>query len=231
MPLVSSPLSVPPYRARSKLRLLLSVWRAGCENVATICVCFPQCMCASPSSKLRVRQRTSALNSPLTPPPSPCLPCLSLSFSPSITRPSLPFLSWHQHSRNQCQNTRQGCQDTWWLLNREKSEKTADFYLWRSHGPNCHFAALWWCMRSQIQGKHKGENLRDKPKKLEKEDLFHPELESHGVWLLVAVIWNESGRQKGLKICTVTQETLLQTFTSSEKWRVGDMQRKSIIIL
>lgn len=46
-------------------------------------VCFPQCMCASPSSALRGRQRTSALNSPLTPPPP-------LSLRPSSPPPFLP---------------------------------------------------------------------------------------------------------------------------------------------
>lgn len=86
--LVSSP-PLPLYRAGSQLRLLLSVWRAGCENVAatSICVCvseresvcFSQCMCASPSSKAPGRQRTSALNSPLTP---PLLPSLPLSVPP-----------------------------------------------------------------------------------------------------------------------------------------------------
>lgn len=50
-------------------------------------VCFPQCMCASPSSVLRGRQRTSALNSPLTPPPPLSLsglhPLLPLFLPPS----------------------------------------------------------------------------------------------------------------------------------------------------
>lgn len=40
-------------------------------------------------------------------------------------------------------------------------------------------------------------------------------LKGPDVWLLVAAIWNESGGQKGVKMCTVTQETLLQTFSSS----------------
>lgn len=96
MPLVSNPLSLPPSLccAGSKLRLLLSVWRAGRENVAatsiSVCVCvrFSQCMCASPSSWLWGRQRTSALNSPLTPPPYSPL-SLSLSVSPTPSLPSL----------------------------------------------------------------------------------------------------------------------------------------------
>lgn len=69
-----------PFAAVS---LKSSLWKCGCYYYACVQVCFPQCMCASPSSVLRGRQRTSALNSPLTPPPPP-------SLRPSSPPPSLP---------------------------------------------------------------------------------------------------------------------------------------------
>lgn len=113
-----------PFAAVS---LKSSLWKCGCYYYACVQVCFPQCMCASPSSVLRGRQRTSALNSPLTPPPPPSL---RPSSPPPSLPPSLPSLSWHQHSRDLCQNTRQGCQDTWRPLNRAREgEKTADCFI------------------------------------------------------------------------------------------------------
>lgn len=55
---------------------------------------------------------------------------LSLSFRPSTLIPSLLSLSWHQHSGDLSQNTRQGCQDTWRLLNRRKEgKKTVDCFI------------------------------------------------------------------------------------------------------
>lgn len=81
-PLLPSPLSLPP----SLCRALSSVCCCQSEEQAVemwpLPLCFSECMCASPSSMLRGRQRTSALNSPLTPPSSP------LSFSPSYPPPS-----------------------------------------------------------------------------------------------------------------------------------------------
>lgn len=89
MPLVSNPLSLPPllYRADSKLRLLLSVWRAGCENVAatSACVCVSLNACAPPPplSSERDRGQVPWIARSLLPPPL----SLSLSVLPS---PSLP---------------------------------------------------------------------------------------------------------------------------------------------
>lgn len=92
----SSLLSLPPFRARPKLRLPLSVWRAGCENVAAstmhvcACVCDSLNACAPPPPLSSEGERTSALNSPLTPPPSSF--SLYLSASPSPYPPLPPFL-------------------------------------------------------------------------------------------------------------------------------------------
>lgn len=137
--LVSDPLSPLPalYPAGSQLRLLLSVWRAGCENVAATSLCVCECVslnaCAPPPplSSEGDRGQVPWIARSL-------LPFPSLFQSPPPT--PLPSLSWHQHSRDCCQNTRQGCQDTWRLLNRGRGWKDSRlFYLLSSHGPNCFF--------------------------------------------------------------------------------------------
>ncbi len=68
----------------------VSVCECVCVSVwVWVWVCFSQCMCASPSSKLWGRQRTSALNSPLTPPPFPL--SLFLSLPQSLYTPPFPL--------------------------------------------------------------------------------------------------------------------------------------------
>lgn len=112
------------------IRLLLSVWRAGCENVAVtpMCECVSLNACAPPPPLCSEGDRGQVpwIARSLLP-----LPSLFQSLHPP---PSLPSLSWHQHSRDCCQNTRQGCQDTWRLLNREREcAKTSNCSVCRVH--------------------------------------------------------------------------------------------------
>lgn len=122
------------WRAGSQLRLLLSVWRAGCGNATatTMCVCVRKCVslnvCAPPPPLCSEGDRGQVpwIARSLLPYPSLFQALLPLSLPLS--------LSWHQHSRDLCQNTRQGCQDTWRLLKRAREgEKTADCFICGVH--------------------------------------------------------------------------------------------------